>query len=50
LASRTLPDYEAFTQAIDEGLGSLQTKYKDQMTTLLTFNFQTFENVPVLSA
>jgi transposase len=50
LASRPLPDYEAFTQAIDEGLDSLQTKYKDQMATLLTFNFQTFDNVPVLSA
>jgi transposase len=50
LASRPSPDYEAFTQAIDEGLSNLQTKYKEQMTTLLTFNFQTFENVSVLSA
>jgi transposase len=50
LASRPLPSYEAFTQTIDEGLDSLQTKYKDQMTTLLASNFQTFEDVPVITA
>jgi transposase len=50
LASRPVPDYEAFTQTIDEGLSSLQTKYKNQMTTLLTFNFQTFEDKPILTA
>jgi transposase len=50
LASRPLPDYETFTQTIDDCLSSLQTKYKDQMTTLLTLNFQTFEDEPVLAA
>ena len=50
LASRPLPNYEAFTQTIDDGLNSLRTKYKQQMTTLLTLNFQTYEDEPVLAA
>ena len=50
LASRILPDYESFTRAIDGCLNNLQTKYKDQMATLLTHNFQTFEDEPVLLA
>jgi len=50
LASRHLPDYETFTQAIDGCLNSLRTKYKDQMKTLLTLNFQTYEDEPVLAA
>ena len=50
LASRPLPDYETFTRTIDECLNNLHTKYKDQMATLLTLNFQTFEEEPVLAA
>ena len=50
LASRPLPDYETFTQTIDDCLNSLPTKYKDQMATLLTLNFQTYEDEPVLAA
>jgi transposase len=50
LASRILPDYESFTRAIDGCLNNLQTKYKQQMKTLLTLNFQTFEDEPVLLA
>jgi transposase len=50
LASRTLPDYETFTHTIDDCLNRLPTKYKEQMTTLLTFNFQTYEDEPVLAA
>jgi transposase len=49
LASRPLPDYAAFTQTIDDCLNNLNTKYKEQMETLLTLNFQTFENEPVLA-
>lgn len=49
LGSRPQPDYEAFTQAIDDCLNGLNTKYKDQMETLLTHNFQTFDDVPVLT-
>jgi transposase len=50
LACRVVPDYETFTRAIDGCLNSLGTKYKEQMATLLTFNFQTFEDEPVLAA
>jgi transposase len=49
LASRVLPDYETFTRAIDACLNSLSIKYQEQMATLLTLNFQTFENKPVLT-
>jgi len=50
LASRTLADYETFTGTIEDCLNGLQTKYKEQMATLLTLNFQTFEEEPVLAA
>ena len=50
LGSRPIPDYETFTQTIDACLNNLPTKYKEQMSTLLTLNFQTFDNEPVLSA
>jgi transposase len=50
LACRSLPDYEAFTGTIDDCLNSLRTKYKQQMATLLTLNFQTYEDKPVLAA
>jgi transposase len=49
-ACRPLPDYEALTQTIDDGLNGLRAKYKQQMTTLLTLNFQTYEDEPVLAA
>jgi transposase len=50
LACRVLSDYETFTGAIDGCLNSLGTKYKEQMATLLTLNFQTYEDEPVLAA
>jgi transposase len=50
LASRTLPTYEAFTQTIDDSLNNLRSKHKEQMVTLLTLNFQTFDDEPVLTA
>jgi transposase len=50
LASRTLPDYETFTQTINDCLNRLPTRYKEQMTTLLTHNFQTYEDEPVFAA
>jgi transposase len=50
LACRPLPDYEAFTHTIDDCLNGLRAKYKQQMATLLTLNFQTFEDEPVLAA
>ncbi len=49
LASRVLPDYEAFTSVIDDCLNSLHTKHRKQIVTLLTLNFQTYEDAPVLT-
>lgn len=51
LGCRVLPTYEAFTRAIDDCLASLNTRHKHQMNTLLSLEFQLFdEDVPVLSA
>jgi transposase len=51
LGCRVLPTYEAFTQAIDDCLASLNTRHKHRMSTLLNLEFQLFdEDVPVLSA
>ena len=50
LASRYLADYAAFTAAIDECLNQLHARHKAKMDTLLTLNFQTFENEPILTA
>jgi transposase len=50
LATRYLETYEKFTGAIDDCLNNLHTRHKAKMNTLLTLNFQTFENEPVLAA
>jgi hypothetical protein len=51
LGCRVLPEYEAFTQAIDDCLANLDTRHKHQMNTLLNLEFQLFDDdVPVLSA
>jgi len=50
LGSRHLPAYEAFTQAIDRCLDNLSTTHKHQMDTLLTLDFQLFDDEPVLAA
>jgi len=50
LGTRVLSTYEEFTAAIDDCLNKLPTAHKAQMDTLLTLEFQTFEDVPVLSA
>lgn len=50
LSCRTQPTYEAFTQKIDDCLDNLSTQHKAQMETLLTLNFQLFDDVPVLAA
>jgi transposase len=50
LACRPQPSYEEFTGAMEDCLKSLTTKYKRQMMTLLTRNFQTYEDEPVLAA
>ena len=43
-------NYEAFTTAITQCLDDLPTKHKADMDSLLTHNFQTFENVSILAA
>jgi DDE superfamily endonuclease len=50
LGCRVLPTYEAFTTAIDDCLGNLNTRHKHQMKGLLNLEFQFFgEDVPVIS-
>ncbi len=51
LSCRVLPTYEAFTAGIDDCLAKLNTEHKHAMDTLLTLEFQLFdEDVPVLVA
>jgi transposase len=50
LGCRPQPTYEAFTGAIDTCLSSLTTKHKQQMKTLLTLQFQTFDDEPIQAA
>ena len=47
LASRYLPSFEEFQQAIDGCLSELPGKHKAKMDTLCTLHFQTFENTPI---
>jgi transposase len=50
LASYSLATYEAFIAAIDGCLDRLHSEYRARMDTLLSHRFQTFDDVPVLSA
>jgi len=50
LASRYLSSFEAFIEAIDTCLAGLPTIHKPKMDTLLTLNFQTFGNEPIIAA
>jgi transposase len=50
LAARCRGDFADFRAAIDGCLGELRTKHREAMTSLLTLEFQTFEDVPVLAA
>jgi transposase len=50
LASRYRPTFAEFQNAIDDCLDHLDTRYRDQMESLLTPNFQTFGFEPVLAA
>jgi transposase len=50
LGCRVLPTYAAFTRAIDTCLDNLSTRHKHQMQTLLSLEFQLFEDEPVLAA
>jgi transposase len=50
LACKYLATYEAFCTTIDDCLNDLPGEHKHKMDTLLTLNFQTFDDVPVLAA
>jgi transposase len=50
LRSTYYDHYDKFTAAIQGCLDDLPTKHKDSMDSLLTHNFQTFENVSLLAA
>jgi transposase len=50
LRSKYYADYQEFTTAIQQCLDDLPTKHKATMDSLLTHNFQTFEDVSLLAA
>ena len=50
LRSTYYANYDGFTTAIQQCLDELPTKHKDAMDSLLTHNFQTFENVSLIAA
>jgi transposase len=50
LRSIEYANYEDFTTAIQQCLDDLPTEHKEAMGSLLTHNFQTFENVSLLAA
>jgi transposase len=50
LRSTYYANYDGFTTAIQQCLDDLPTKHKEAMDSLLTHNFQTFENVSLLAA
>jgi transposase len=50
LRSTYYASYEEFTGGIQGRLDELPTKHKEAMDTLLTHNFQTFENVSLVAA
>lgn len=50
LSSKDFESYEAFGEAIEDCLAGLSTRYKAEMDSLLTLNFQLFDDVPLLSA
>lgn len=50
LGARYLATYDDFTAAIDDCLGALHTRHRAAMTTLMTLDFQTFEDEPIVAA
>ena len=49
LASRYHEDFNEFSQAIIDCINNATTTHKAELKTLLTLNFQTFENTQVLA-
>lgn len=50
LNSRHHQDFKKFQQAIDGCLAAMPTNHRDKLATLLTHNFQTWDNVSILNA
>jgi transposase len=50
LYGRYYPKFADFQAAIQETLGQLTTKHKDSLASLMTLNFQVFDNVSLLAA
>jgi transposase len=50
LDARYYEEFDQFMAGIDQGLDELTTKYKGEMSSLLTYDFQLFEDVPILAA
>lgn len=50
LSARVLPDFECFCQSIVTTVNSLETTRKKQVASLLTPNFQTFDDVQLRAA
>jgi transposase len=50
LRTKYYDNYEKFHSAIQQCLDDLPSKHKAAMDTLLTHNFQTFDNVPLIAA
>jgi len=49
LYSKYYPDFTAFTQAIEACLADTQTTHKQALSSLLTFNFQSFKKTQALT-
>jgi len=50
LYGRYHPTFADFQAAIQKTLGHLSTKHKDKLASLMTLNFQVFDNVSLLAA
>ena len=50
LNSRHHQDFKKFQDAIDGCLTDLPTKHRDKLATLMTHNFQTWNDVSLLNA
>lgn len=49
LQGRYQTDFTAFRSVIDRTLGGLDREYKAEMATLLSWNFQSFDDTPILT-
>lgn len=50
LNARTLPDFDAFAKSVTQTVENLETEHRNQLVTLLTPNFQDFNDVQLSAA